>query len=199
MKIVSMSGSLRENVGKKDAKALRREDKVPCVMYGKDEQKMFSVPQTAFHPVIFTPDACFIEIELNGTKHLTMLKDIQYHPVTEIVYHADFYELSDDKPVVMSIPVYTTGSSKGVMKGGKLVTKIKRLKVKALPKDMPNRIVLDVTDLDVLQGIKVQEVPTNNFELLDVKSSVVVTVKSTRSSATSTEETSEEAAAPAAE
>ena len=199
MKIVSMSGSLRENVGKKDAKALRREDKVPCVMYGKDEQKMFSVPQTAFHPVIFTPDACFIEIELNGTKHLTMLKDIQYHPVTEIVYHADFYELSDDKPVVMSIPVYTTGSSKGVMKGGKLVIKIKRLKVKALPKDMPNRIVLDVTDLDVLQGIKVQEVPTNNFELLDVKSSVVVTVKSTRSSATSTEETSEEAAAPAAE
>ena len=199
MKIVSMSGSLRENVGKKDAKALRREDKVPCVMYGKDEQKMFSVPQTAFHPVIFTPDACFIEIELNGTKHLTMLKDIQYHPVTEIVYHADFYELSDDKPVVMSIPVYTTGSSKGVMKGGKLVTKIKRLKVKALPKDMPNRIVLDVTDLDVLQGIKVQEVPTNNFELLDVKSSVVVTVKSTRSSATSTEESSEEAAAPAAE
>ena len=199
MKIVSMSGSLRENVGKKDAKALRREDKVPCVMYGKDEQKMFSVPQTAFHPVIFTPDACFIEIELNGTKHLTMLKDIQYHPVTEIVYHADFYELSDDKPVVMSIPVYTTGSSKGVMKGGKLVTKIKRLKVKALPKDMPNKIVLDVTDLDVLQGIKVQEVPTNNFELLDVKSSVVVTVKSTRSSATSTEESSEEAAAPAAE
>ena len=198
MKIVSMSGSLRENVGKKDAKALRREDKVPCVMYGKGEQKMFSVPQTAFSPVIFTPDACFIEIDLNGTKHMTMLKDIQYHPVTEIVYHADFYELSDDKPIVMSIPVYTTGSSKGVMKGGKLVTKIKRLKVKALPKDMPNKIVLDVTDLDVLQGIKVQEVPTNNFELLDVKSSVVVTVKSTRSSATATDEGGEEAA-PAAE
>ncbi len=195
MKIVSMSGSLRENVGKKDAKALRREDKVPCAMYGKNEQVLFSVPQTAFHPVIFTPDACFIEIDINGTKHMTMLKDIQYHPVTENVYHADFYELSDDKPIVMSIPVYTTGSSKGVMKGGKLVTKIKRLKVKALPKDMPNKIILDVTNLDVLQGIKVQEIPANNFELLDVKSSVVVLVKSTRSSATTaTEEESASAA-----
>ena len=196
MKIVSMSGSLRENVGKKDAKALRREDKVPCVMYGKGEQKMFSVPQTAFSPVIFTPDACFIEIDLDGTKHMTMLKDIQYHPVTEIVYHADFYELSDDKPIVMSIPVYTTGSSKGVMKGGKLVTKIKRMKVKALPKDMPNKIILDVTDLDVLQTIKVLDVPTNNYEFLDAKTSVVVLVKSTRSSATASEESGE---APAAE
>lgn len=187
MKVVSMSGSLRENVGKKDAKALRNQDMVPCVMYGKGEQVMFSVKQTAFNPIIFTPDACFVEIDINGTVHKAILKDIQYHPVTEIVYHADFYELSEDKPIVMSIPVYTTGTSKGVMKGGKAVLKIKRLKVKALPKDMPNRIVLDITDLDVLQGIKVQDVETNNFELLNVKSSVIVTIKSTRSTATAEE------------
>ena len=135
-----MSGSLRENVGKKDAKALRREDKVPCVMYGKGEQYLFAVPQTEFQRILFNPEPCFVEIDINGTKHRAMLKDIDFHPVTEIVYHCDFYELSDDKPIVMSIPVHTTGTSVGVMKGGKLVYKQKRLNVKSLPADMPSEI-----------------------------------------------------------
>ena len=128
MKIVSMSGSLRENVGKKDAKALRRQDRVPCVMYGKGEQVMFSVPQPEFKPLVFTPDASYVELTIDGQKRMAMLKDIEYHPVTENIMHADFYELSDDKPIVMSIPVYLTGSSVGVMKGGKAVLKIKRMK-----------------------------------------------------------------------
>mgnify|MGYP003298958722 FL=1 len=183
MKIVSMSGSLRENVGKKDAKALRRQDRVPCVMYGKTEQIMFSVPQVEFKPLVFTPEAAYVEIEINGQKRMAMLKDIEYHPVTENIMHADFYELSDDKPIVMSIPVYLTGTSVGVMKGGKAVLKIKRLKVKALPANMPEKIVLDITNLDLLQGIKVQDVATDNFDLLDVKSSVVVYIKSTRAAA----------------
>lgn len=188
MKIVSMSGSLRENVGKKDAKALRRQDRVPCVMYGKTEQVLFSVPQTEFKPLVFTPEASYVEITINGEKRMAMLKDIEYHPVTENIMHADFYELSDDKPIVMSIPVYLTGTSVGVMKGGKAVLKIKRLKVKALPANMPERITLDITNLDLLQGIKVQEVATDNFELLDVKSSVVIFIKSTRASAAAAEE-----------
>ena len=187
MKIVSMSGSLRENVGKKDAKALRRQDRVPCVMYGKTEQVMFSVPQVEFKPLVFTPDAAYVEIEINGQKRMAMLKDIEYHPVTENIMHADFYELSDDRPVVMSIPVYLTGTSVGVMKGGKAVLKIKRLKVKALPANMPEKIVLDITNLDLLQGIKVQDVATDNFDLLDVKSSVVVYIKSTRAAAAAAE------------
>ena len=187
MKIVSMSGSLRENVGKKDAKALRRQDRVPCVMYGKTEQVMFSVPQVEFKPLVFTPDAAYVEIEINGQKRMAMLKDIEYHPVTENIMHADFYELSDDRPIVMSIPVYLTGTSVGVMKGGKAVLKIKRLKVKALPANMPEKIVLDITNLDLLQGIKVQDVATDNFDLLDVKSSVVVYIKSTRAAAAAAE------------
>ena len=189
MKIVSMSGSLRENVGKKDAKALRRQDRVPCVMYGKTEQVMFSVPQVEFKPLVFTPDAAYVEIEINGQKRMAMLKDIEYHPVTENIMHADFYELSDDRPIVMSIPVYLTGTSVGVMKGGKAVLKIKRLKVKALPANMPEKIVLDITNLDLLQGIKVQEVATDNYDLLDVKSSVVVFIKSTRAAAAAAEAT----------
>ena len=179
-----MSGSLRENVGKKDAKALRREDKVPCVMYGKGEQYLFAVPQTEFQRILFNPEPCFVEIDINGTKHRAMLKDIDFHPVTEIVYHCDFYELSDNKPIVMSIPVHTSGTSVGVMKGGKLVYKQKRLNVKALPADMPSEIVVDVTNLDIAQRCKVQDLSSEKYEILNPKSSEVVVVNSTRASAT---------------
>ena len=184
MRVVSMSGALREHVGKKDAKALRRDAKVPCVMYGKGEQIAFSVAQTAFDRIIFNPEPCFVEIEINGVKHSAMLKDIEFHPVTDIVYHADFYELSDNKPIVMSIPVHTTGTSVGVMKGGKLGYKQKRLNVKALPANMPNEILIDITKLDVAQRIKVQDIQTNNYEFLNPKSSEVLVVNSTRASAT---------------
>ena len=183
MRIVSLSGSLRENVGKKDAKALRREDKVPCVMYGKGEQVVFAVPQNEFQRILFNPAPCFVEIDLNGQKRRAMMKDIQFHPVTEIVYHADFYELSDDKPVVMSIPVHTTGTSIGVMKGGKLAYKQKRLNVKALPANMPSEVLLDITKLDIAQRIKVQDIATENYEILNPKSSEVVVVNSTRAAA----------------
>lgn len=193
MRIVSMSGALREHVGKKDAKALRRDAKVPCVMYGKGEQIMFSVDQTQFDRIIFNPEPCFVEIDINGSKHAAMLKDIDFHPVTEIVYHADFYELSDDKPVVMSIPVHTTGTSVGVMKGGKLAYKQKRLNVKALPANMPNEIVIDITNLDVAQRVKVQDIQTNNYEILNPKSNEVLVINSTRQSATATDTEAAEA------
>ena len=180
MRVVSMSGSLRENVGKKDAKALRRDAKVPCVMYGKGEQILFSVDQTAFQRILFNPEPCYVEITINGTAHRAMLKDIDFHPVTEIVYHADFYELSDDKPIVMSIPVHTTGTSKGVMRGGKLVYKQKRVNVKALPANMPSEIMLDITNLDVAQSIKVQDVASDKYEIMNAKTSDIVIVNSTR-------------------
>ena len=188
MRVVSMSGSLRENVGKKDAKALRRDAKVPCVMYGKGEQILFSVDQTSFQRILFNPEPCFQKITINGVEHMAMLKDIDFHPVTEIVYHADFYELTDDKPVVMSIPVHTTGTSKGVMRGGKLAFKQKRLNVKALPANMPSDIVIDITNLDIAHRCKVQDIAAENFEILNPKSSEVVVVNSTRASATGANE-----------
>ena len=183
-----MSGSLRENVGKKDAKALRREAKVPCVMYGKGEQYLFSVDQTAFQRVLFNPEPCFIKVSLDGVDHMAMLKDIDFHPVTDIVYHADFYELTDDKPIVMSIPVHTTGTSKGVMKGGKLAYKQKRLNVKAIPANMPSEVMLDIANLDVNQRIRVQDIATEGYTILNPKSSEVITIVSTRASATAGEE-----------
>ncbi|MBQ4376888.1 MAG: 50S ribosomal protein L25 [Bacteroidales bacterium] len=192
MRVVSMSGSLRENVGKKDAKALRRADLVPCVMYGKTEQVQFALNQVDFQRILFNPAPCFIDIDLGNGKRRAMLKDIQFHPVTDIVYHADFYELSDDKAVVMSIPVHTTGTSVGVMKGGKLAYKQKRLNVKALPANMPSEILLDITKLDVAQRIKVQDIAAENYQILNPKSSEVVVVNSSRATATAaTEEAAE--------
>ena len=188
-----MSGSLRENVGKKDAKALRRADLVPCVMYGKGEQKLFALKQTDFQRVLFNPEPCYVEIELGGNKHRAMVKDLQFHPVTDIVYHADFYELSDDKPIVMSIPVHTSGTANGVMKGGKMVYKQKRLKVKALPTNMPSEVLIDVTPLEIGNRVKVQDIHGDNFELLNVKTSDVIVINSTR--ATATAEATTEAAA----
>ncbi|MBR1799736.1 MAG: 50S ribosomal protein L25 [Bacteroidales bacterium] len=192
MRVVSMSGSLRENVGKKDAKALRRADKVPCVMYGKGEQLMFALNQKDFQRILFNPEPCYVSIEINGVKHNAMLKDIDFHPVTEIVYHADFYEYSDDKPIVMSIPVHTSGTSKGVMKGGKLAYKQKRLNVKALPANMPSEVLLDITNLDVNQRIRVQDIATDNYAILNPKSSEVINIVSTRASATATDESAAE-------
>jgi len=157
-------------------------------MYGKGEQYLFSVPQTEFQRILFNPEPCFVEIDLNGAKHRAMLKDIDFHPVTEIVYHCDFYELSDDKPIIMSIPVHTTGTSVGVMKGGKLVYKQKRLNVKALPANMPSDILIDITNLDIAQRCKVQDIAAENFEILNPKSSEVVVVNSTRASATGANE-----------
>ena len=186
-----MSGSLRENVGKKDAKALRRDAKVPCVMYGKGQQYLFAVPQTEFQRILFNPEPCFVEINMNGEKHQAMLKDIDFHPVTEIVYHCDFYELSDDKEIVMSIPVHTTGTSCGVMKGGKLAYKQKRLNVKALPANMPSEILIDITNLDVNQRCKVHDIATDNYSILNPKSSEVVVINSTRAAAMSSEESTE--------
>ena len=188
-----MSGSLRENVGKKDAKALRRQDLVPCVMYGKGEQIMFALKQTDFQRILFNPEPCFVEIDLNGTKHSAMVKEMQFHPVSDIVYHCDFFELTDDKPIVMSIPVHTTGTAAGVMKGGKLVFKQKRLNVKAIPANMPSEVLIDVTPLDIAQRVKVQDIHDEKYEILNVKTSDVVVINSTRAAATATTETTEEA------
>ena len=198
MRIVSLSGSLRENVGKKDAKALRRQDLVPCVMYGKGEQKMFAIPQTQFQRILFNPAPCYVDIELAGQKYRAMVKDFQFHPVTEIVYHADFYELSEDKEIIMSIPVHTCGTSVGVMKGGKLSYKQKRLNVKALPANMPSEILIDITKIDINQRVKVQDIAAEKFTILNPRSSEVVAVNTTRAVADDDDESTEETA-PAAE
>ncbi len=180
MKIVKLSGSLRENVGKKDAKGQRKEGRVPCVIYGGKEQVHFSVDEKSFIPIVFTPDAMFVEIELGSSTYKAILQDIQYHPVTDKIIHADFMELHDEKPINMSIPVYSTGTSKGVLRGGKLVLRLRRLPVKALPGFMPERITVDITKLNIGQSFKVKDLKLPNVTILSSPFNTILSVKAVR-------------------
>lgn len=178
-----MSGSLRENVGKKDAKALRNADKVPCVLYGGQEQIHFSMDVKQFKDLIYSPHIAYVNLEIDGKKYDAILQDASFHVVSDNLMHADFMELHQDRPIIMRVPVKTKGNSPGVMKGGILATKINKLKVKALPANMPEIITLDISKLDIGNSIKVKEVETNNFTLLDQPNSVVCTIKVTRAAA----------------
>ncbi len=181
MKTVSLSGSLRENVGKKDAKKLRTEGKVPCVIYGGKEQKHFFIDQKDFKKIIFTPEVFIIKIELGKESFETILQDIQYHPVTDIVLHADFLELIPGKAVTLAIPVLMEGSSPGVIKGGRLQLKIRKIRMRGLVEDMPEHVILDISDMDIGNAIKVKEVPGGEkLQLLDPANAVVVSVKAAR-------------------
>ncbi len=180
MKTVSMSGSLRANVGKKDAKALRNAGLVPCVIYGGKEQIHFSTPETSFKPIVFTPDVCFIEVDLNGKKYLTILQDIQYHKVSDSVLHADLFELSEDKVITLPVPVVYQGSSPGVLKGGKLVKSIRKIRVSALPKNMPETLTVDLSKLDIGDMVKVSAIEPNNFTVVDNLNTTICAVKTTR-------------------
>ncbi|MCL2683462.1 MAG: 50S ribosomal protein L25/general stress protein Ctc [Bacteroidales bacterium] len=180
MKTVSMSGSLRANVGKKDAKALRNAGLVPCVIYGGNEQTHFSTPETSFKEIVFTPDVCFIEVDLNGKKYLTILQDIQYHKVSDSVLHADLFELHEDKPITLPVPVVYIGSSPGVLQGGKLVKSIRKVKVNALPKHMPETLTIDLSTLQIGDIVKISAIETNNFTIVDNANTTVCAVKTTR-------------------
>ncbi len=181
MKIVSMSGSVRQNVGKKDAKALRKQDKVPCVLYGgKQEQVVFAVPEKDFNGLLFTPDTHYVELNIDGNKQMAILQDIDYHPVSDKVLHADFLRIFDDKPITIAVPVKTTGTAPGVLQGGKLQLKIRKVKLCGLPNDIPQEIVLDISKLGLNNSIKVSDINVPNVETMEVKSSVVVTVRTTR-------------------
>lgn len=192
MKTVSMSGSLRENVGKKDAKKHRREGKVPCVLYGGEEQIHFVVPEKDFKHVIFTPNAYLINLDIGGKSFTAVLKDVQYHPVSDQILHVDFLQVFDDKPVAIAVPLRFTGTSKGVLRGGRLVKKYRKLYIKALAKDLPDEIVVDITKLNINDSIKIMEVTRPNIEFLDPKTSIVVAVKTQRVVVSDEDEESEE-------
>jgi len=180
MKVVSISGSLRENVGKKDAKKIRNNGGVPCVIYGGKEQVHFFTDSKSFLPIVFTPEVCFIKIEVDGKQYDTILQDIQFHPVTDIVYHADFMEFSNDKPIVMNVPVKINGVAPGILKGGKLVQKFRKLKVKALPEKMPEAIDVNINSLEIGMFIKVAEITSENYQILDNKNNTIIGVSVTR-------------------
>lgn len=189
MKSVKLSGSLRANVGKVDAKATRLKGFVPCVIYGGKEQIHFEADERAFKPIIFTPNAHIVEIELGGKTYQTVLQETQYHKITDKLIHADFLEIVEGKPVTANIPVAIVGQSEGVKKGGKLVLKMRKLKVRGIAQKLPDTITVDISKLDIGDSIAVGDLNVADTTLLNAKNVSVVSVVTTRAVA---------AAAPAA-
>ena len=191
MKTVSMSGSQRENLGKKAAKALRKDGQVPCVIYGGKEQVHFSTSEKSFKDLIYTPEIAFVEITIGEKVYKAILQDVQYHPVSDNIFHVDFLELVEGKVITMGIPVLIEGIAKGVLNGGRLAQRTKRLKVKGMPEFMPENISVDVSALRIGQAIKVKDITVENVEILAYPNTNVVAVKASRTS-TGDEEDEEE-------
>lgn len=180
MKTISMSGSLRENVGKKSAKQVRKQGLVPVALYGHGEQKLLSIEEKQINKAVFTPDVYLIQLDVNGEKHLAVVQEVQFHPVTDQILHVDLLEVTPEKPVVVSLPIKITGNSIGVLKGGKLVKKFRKLKVKGLIEHLPEYITIDISNLDINNNIKVSDMKNDHLTFLDNPSSVIVAVLPTR-------------------
>ncbi|PST84600.1 50S ribosomal protein L25 [Pedobacter yulinensis] len=180
MKTIAISGSPRENVGKRDAKELRYEGKVPAVLYGGKEQKHFAVVTTELKDAIYTPDATFVEIDIDGTKSKAIIKELQFHPLTDQLLHVDFLQLFDDKIINMEIPVKLTGTSPGVKMGGKLIQKLRKLRVKALPKDMPQNVEVDISSMEVGHLIRVRDLKSESYVITNTPEDTIVSVGMSR-------------------
>jgi large subunit ribosomal protein L25 len=180
MKSVAISGSIRSNVGKKDAKALRVSGKVPCILYGGTEQVSFAVEERAFKPLVYTPDVHVVELDLDGKKFNAVMKELQLHPVTDKILHVDFLEVVSGKAVTMELPVKFDGTAPGVRAGGKLIRKMRKLAVRGPVDQIPEAITLDVSKLEIGDAIRVSDVTVPGLTLLDIPNNTVVTVRVTR-------------------
>jgi large subunit ribosomal protein L25 len=180
MKAISLSGSLRENVGKKDAKAIRNAGRVPCVLYGNGTQTHFSVDSIALGKVVYSPEVYQVDLDIDGKKTRAIIQELQQNPVTDRITHVDFYELSDNKKVKVSLPVRTKGVAPGVVRGGKMQQVYRRLQMRGLPQDLPADVTLDISNMEIGDAIRVKDIVIPNVELLDPANSVVVSIKMAR-------------------
>ncbi|RFZ95408.1 50S ribosomal protein L25/general stress protein Ctc [Mucilaginibacter conchicola] len=180
MKSIAISGSPRENVGKRDAKELRYQGLVPAVLYGGATQTHFAVSAADLRAVIYTPVVHFIDIEVAGKKTQAIIKDAQFHPLTEQLLHIDFLQLDENKPVTIEIPVKLTGTSPGVKVGGKLVQKLRKLRVKALPKDHLDNIEVSIESLEVGKSVRVSDIKVDNLTITNAQEDTIVSVTTSR-------------------
>lgn len=173
MRTIDLIGYNREELGKKTAKQVRREGNVPCVLYGGKDPIHFHVPMILFRELIYTPEAAFVNMDIEGTEYKCILQDAQFHPVSEIILHADFLLLEDDREVKMEIPVKFVGKSPGMQKGGKLAIKLRKIKVKALPQNMPEEIEVSLDGLELGQSVKISSLSPENYTILNAPSVTV--------------------------
>jgi large subunit ribosomal protein L25 len=194
MKTIEIKGSFRTELGKKSSREIRKIGSVPCVIYGKEQNIHFHAPELAFKNLIYTPEAHLVDLNIENKLIKAVLKDVQYHPVSDKILHADFIEVFDDKPVVINIPIKVSGDSIGVIAGGKLNIKKRSLKVKGLPADLPEHLNIDITNLKIHDSVKVGDMSYPKIELLDPRRLMVLTIATSRVAAKTETEIAAEAA-----
>lgn len=177
MKTIEIIGYQRANLGKQEAKRLRQEANAPCVLYGGKEQIHFHTPMALLRDLVYTPDAHFVHLTIEGKEYKCILQDIQFHPVSEMILHVDFLQIFESKQVKMHIPTKVIGSAPGVTKGGNLALKLRKLPVMAYPKDMPDYIEVDVAGLDLGQMARVRDIKTKDYTILAASGIPVVSIE----------------------
>ena len=180
MKSITIDGQIRTEFGKKATRQLRLEEKVPAVIYGGATEINFAAPATAFKNIVYTPEFMVVEATIGGKMYRCVLKDLQFDKVSDKLIHVDFLELVEDKKVTVTLPLKFTGAPAGVKAGGKLVTKMKSLKVKLLPKYLRENIEIDITNLELNENVRVQDVKADNMEIMNSPRIPIASITMTR-------------------
>jgi len=191
MKSVIINATEREDLGSKFARKLRKEGNVPCVVYGGEKPVHFYAPVLNYRDLVYTNVAKKAVIEVGGNTIEAIMQDIQFHPVTDAILHIDFMQLIPGKLITLDVPVFLSGSARGVLNGGRLKHTLRKLSVRALPKDLPDSFEIDITALRIGQSIRVAEVATDNFEILNLQKAVVCSIGQARGAMEDEEETEE--------
>lgn len=198
MKSITIKGSERESVGKAATRAVRNAGMVPCVLYGGDQPVHFIAEDMAFKNLVYTPNVHTVVIDLEGGKQYNaILQDIQFHPVSDKILHIDFYQLQEDKEITMEVPVKVVGNSKGVMAGGVLRLNQRKLKVRALPANLPDFIEADITELEMGNKLYITKLPQDGYKLLQPDNTVIAQVRISRAAMKAAQEAAKAAKAPA--
>ncbi len=188
MKTIEIIGYRRANLGKSESQRLRQEGNLPCVLYGGDSQIHFYSPMILFRDLVYTNEAHFVHLNIEGEECQAILQEVQFHPVSEMLLHADFLRISENRKIKMEIPARLVGKAPGVEKGGALIQKRTSLKVYGFPKDMPDHIDVNVSELDFHHAIKVADMKIQGLEFLDPKQSAIAAVEVPRAAKLAAEE-----------
>ena|ERR1017187_1977583 len=180
MKSIAISGTSRDVTKRKEAESIRRSGSIPCVLYGGSEQIHFAAPELSFKNLIYTPKSYLVDLNVDGKEYKAVMREIQFHPVTDKVLHIDFLELKEGKAVSIDVPVMLTGSSIGVKEGGRLILKLRNLKVKALAANLPDKIEIPIDNLGIGSSVRVSDIKIEGVEMLDASNNIIVAVKVTR-------------------
>lgn len=194
MKTIAIEGTLRTELGSKTAKQIRREGNVPCVIYGGEENIHFYTPEASFKELLYTPEAHLVEINLDGNKYRTVIRDVQYHPVTDATEHVDFFQTSPDKEITILVPIHLVGNARGVRNGGRLKVNLRRLRVKATENNLPGMIDINIEPLKIGQSIRVEDVKTDGYEIAHEPYRTILTIQTSRNAIEEDEDEDEEGA-----